>query len=133
MNEKHYLHKIELATRHTVIVIDNNEKPETTYTYLNDAPIMAGGKAASNKNYWTLGPVDTENEAEVLALAIAERYGYDVMTNGKLLGLPYMGKPGKWVTASEAAAALGRIKSDKKAHASRENGKMGGRPKVSNA
>jgi len=32
------------------------------------------------------------------------------------------------ITASEAAAALGRIKTEKKAKQARENGKLGGRP-----
>ena len=37
--------------------------------------------------------------------------------------------PGWAITSSAAAAALGSIKSDKKSAASRENGKLGGRPK----
>ena len=36
---------------------------------------------------------------------------------------------GEWVAASEVASALGSIKSDKKAAASRQNGKLGGRPR----
>jgi len=35
---------------------------------------------------------------------------------------------GEWVAASEVASALGSIKSDKKAAASRQNGRQGGDP-----
>ena len=37
-------------------------------------------------------------------------------------------EPKKQTTVSEAAAVLGRIKTEKKAASSRENGKKGGRP-----
>lgn len=103
-----------------MIALDTTAKPATTYTYLNDAPIVdTNGKRVPNKVFWTLGPVETETEAQTLALAIAERYGFDVMVNGKLAGLPYMGEPGKWVSNSEAAAALGKIRSEKKTLANR--------------
>lgn len=116
----YYLHKIELATGRSVIALDNNQKPANTYTYINDAPIIgADGERVQNKNYWTLGPVETENEANNLALTLAKHYGCDVMAGGKLLDLPYMGEPGQWVSGSEAAAALGRIKSEAKTLANR--------------
>lgn len=122
--EKYYLHKIELATGQSLIAIDNSPESPTTYTFLNNAPIIAGGKSVSNKTFWTLGAVETENEAKVLAFAIAERYGYDVMIDGKLLGLPYISKPGKWASNSEAAAALGKIRSEKKTLANREKANL---------
>lgn len=36
---------------------------------------------------------------------------------------------GAWANVSAAAAAMGRIKSERKAKSSRENGKKGGRPR----
>jgi len=39
---------------------------------------------------------------------------------------PYCGKP---ITRKQAAKALGSAKSERKAQASAENGKLGGRPK----
>ena len=128
---KYYLHKIELAVDRSAIAIDNSAKPATTYTYLNGEPIVySDGERVPNKIYWTLGEVESENEAKQLAFVLAEHYGCDVMSNGKLLGLPYMGKPGQWVSRSEAAAALGSIKSEKKSKSSAANGKLGGRPKL---
>lgn len=127
---KYYLHKIELSAGRAAISKDQNEKPDTTYTYLNDEPIIGvDSERVPNKILWTLGAVETENEANQLAFILAEHYGCDVMSNGKLLGLPYMGKPGQWVSRSEAAAALGSIKSEKKSKSSAANGKLGGRPK----
>lgn len=123
----YYLHKIELSVGRAAISIDESEKPETTYTYLNGEPIIyQDGTRKPNKILWTLGAVETENEANQLAFVLAEHYGCDVMSNGKLLGLPYMGKAGEWVSRSEAAAALGSIKSERKTIAARENAKKGG-------
>ena len=127
---KYYLHKIELSAGRAAISIDESEKPVTTYTYLNDEPIIgADGERVPNKILWTLCEVETENEAKQLAFVLAEHYGCDVMVNGKLLGLPYMGKPGQWVSRSEAAAALGHIKSEKKAAANRDPSKANKPPK----
>jgi len=126
---KYYLHKIELSAGRAAISIDESEKPATTYTYLNNEPIIgADGERIPNKIIWTLGAV-TEKEANQLAFVLAEHYGCDVMANGKLLDLPYMGKSGQWVSRSEAASALGSIKSAKKSKSSAANGKLGGRPK----
>jgi len=117
---KYYLHKIELGTGRSAIVIDNSKKPATTYAYLNSEPIVySNSERVPNKIYWTLGEVKTENEANQLVFVLAEHYGCDVMANGKLLGLPYMGKSGEWVSRSDAAAALGKIKSEKKTLANR--------------
>lgn len=123
---KYYLHKIEMSVGRAAIVIDQNEKPVVTYTYLNGEPIIgADGERVPSKTLWTLGAVE-ENEANQLAFTLAEYYGCDVMKDGELLGLPYMGKAGQWVSRSEAAAALGKIKSERKTNAARENAKKGG-------
>lgn len=133
-----YLHKMILATNRAVIYIDENPEPSTTFTYLNGAPISYfqndAGKVP-NKNLWTLGPVETENEAKNLALALAEFYVCDILKDGKLLGLPFMGESGKWVSKSDAAAALGRLggKANTTAQnaARAKNAKHAGRPKNS--
>lgn len=115
----YYLHLLDGSHLHrdTIIVIDEKSEPTNIEIELYTDGIKAGYKTA-----WTLGPVPTENEARGLALAIAKRYNYDVMRDGELMRLPqsYM---------SEIASILGSKKTDKKAAASRENGRRGGRPK----
>lgn len=126
----YYIHKIELATNRTVLSIDNAKTPQPTYTYLNDAPIIDDhGNRVPNKPSWTLGGIETENETKNLAIALATYYGCDIIKGGKPIGLPMMGSPGKWVSASDAARALGSIKSERKTKSSRANGKLGGRPR----
>lgn len=127
---KYYLHKVELSAGRAAISIDESEKPVATYTYINNEPIIgADGERVPNKILWTLGAVENESEANQLAFVLAEHYGCDVMSNGKLLGLPYMGKSSQWVSRSEAAAALGHIKSEKKAAANRDPLKANKLPK----
>lgn len=83
----YYLHLLDGSPLHIDSVIIVSET--------NEAPVMetglksfSNGEALCMKKSWTLGPVSTHNEAEVLALAIAARYNYDVMIDGELRRLP---------------------------------------------
>jgi hypothetical protein len=133
MAKKYYLHFLDgsRVQRGSVIVIDNSAKSPVMEHRIGTSPLIdTEGNHQTFDIGWTLGAVETENEAKQLAFVLAEHYGCDAMANGKLLGLPYMGKPGQWISRSEAAAALGSIRSKKKSKSSAENGRLGGRPKV---
>jgi hypothetical protein len=118
----YYLHQVK-TIRDTIIVVDNTPVMAATVIYINDQPVIdADGKPVPNQIGWTLGPVETRNEAEVLSLAIAKRYNYDILIDGQLLNLPLIDR-------SQAASAMGSVTGGKKAAASRENGARGGRPR----
>jgi hypothetical protein len=118
----YYLHQVK-TIRDTIIVVDNAPTMTATVTYINDHPVIdVDGNPVPNQIGWTLGPVETRNEAEVLALAIAQRYNYDILIDGQLLNLPLIDR-------SQAAAAMGAVTGGRKAATARENGKRGGRPR----
>jgi hypothetical protein len=123
----YYLHQVETSTRNSIIVIDKEQQPQTTYTYIDDSPIIdESGKRVPNKCNWTCGPIATQVAAERLARVIARSYNWDVQIDGKLMRLPY-----DYMDSGSAASALGSIKSARKAKSSAENGKLGGRPRKS--
>ena len=131
MNDKFYLHFLDGSRFHrgSIVVINHVKRPPSIEVKIGDSPLIDGVERSVYDNGWTLGPVETENEANNLAFALAHHYLCDVMANCELLGLPYKGEQGQWVSNSEAAATLGRIKSNRKAKSSRKNGKRGGRPR----
>jgi hypothetical protein len=132
MTTKYYLHLLYGSRNHrgSIITITQSQNAPVVEHNIGGSPLIdEDGKHETFDIGWTLGSVATEQQAETLALCIAERYGYDVMVDGKSLGLPYLGKPGKWASKSEAAAALGSIKSERKSKSSANNGRLGGRPK----
>lgn len=119
----YYLHQID-APQGGIVIIDNEPVTKDTTTYINGYPIVYGdGTPVKSKIGWTLGPCTTRNEAEVLALAISERYNWDVMIDGVLLRLPIDDN------RKRAASLLRSIPSEDRTAASRENGKKGGRPR----
>ena len=83
----YYLHLFDGSRLHigSVIVVSETSDAPSMETKLRD--IGTGQNQFMTKS-WTLGPVSTHNEAEVLALAIAARYNYDVMIDGELRRLP---------------------------------------------
>jgi hypothetical protein len=120
----YYLHQLD-TIRGGIIVIDHLAETEDATLLINDAPVIyAGGTPVKAKKGWTLGPVNTSNEAETLAITIAKRYNWDVEIDGKLMRLPLVDTDRR-----NAGAALGATKSERKTASSRENGKKGGRPK----
>jgi hypothetical protein len=132
MDTKYYLHLLDGSRCHRgsiIAITETQEHPVIEHNIGVNPLIDEAGTPQTFDHAWMLGPARTINEAEALAFCIAERYNYDVMVSGKMLGLPYMGKPGNWASSSESAAALGSIKSEKKAKSSAANGKLGGRPK----
>ena len=123
----YYLHQIDTVRGH-IIVIDNDQILDDVVININNAPVIdAEGEPVKAKMGWTLGPVATRNEAESIATTIARRYNWDIEIDGKLMRLPQ-----DYIDNRTAAAALGSIKTPRKAASSRENGKRGGRPRKTN-
>ena len=74
----YYLHLLDGSRLHidsVIVVSETNESP-IMETALRDA---SNGQALCMERSWTLGPISTHNEAEVLALTIAARYNYKVI------------------------------------------------------
>ena len=119
-----YLHFLDGSRNHrgsVVVITETETAPVIEHNVGGSKLVDKTGKAETFDTGWKLGPVPTKNNAKKLAYAIAREYNYDVMIDGRVVGLSY--------DTSVAAAALGAVKSKKKAAASRENGKKGGRPR----
>jgi hypothetical protein len=119
-----YLHLLDGSRNHrgSVIAITETEvAPVIEHNIGGSKLVDETGKPETFDAGWKLGPVRTKNNAEKLAYTIAREYNYDVMIDGRVVGLPY--------DTSAAAATLGRSKSEAKATAARANGRKGGRPR----
>lgn len=120
----YYLHQFDTA-RDGIIVVDEKPTTESITLIVNGEPMVyEDGSVVKAKPGWTLGPVTTRNEAEVLALTIAARYNWDVEIDGQLQHLPQ-----GYMTPAQMGAKGGSRKSANKSASSRENGKKGGRPR----
>lgn len=123
MDQKFYLHETKTPAG-TFILIDNNPTGEEAPQVFMDADplVYANGETVKARFGWTLGPVENRTVAEGLAMAIAARYNWDVVIDGARMRLNL-----EDVDKRLSAQALRAIPSEKRANASRENGKKGGR------
>lgn len=99
--------------------------------------MLKAAKSGNWKLYWGMSPLPTGAEAlgtvqrETLEIGALIRLSTGIYVQGNAGAIRTLDQRDAKVAIerSEAAVALGRMKSDKKAAVARENGKHGGRPR----
>jgi len=130
----YYIHMMDGGRCHrdSVVWVSGESTPPQVEHQIGNNPIVdSKGNPVMFDAKWTLGPVESENEAMALSSLIAARYNHKIC---------FMG--GDWVYSDKFddiwreisrmnASRMGRSTSEAKSAAARQNGKRGGRPRKS--
>lgn len=101
----YYLHLLDGTRyhRHSIILINQDAAtPHVAVTVGDIALVNQDGTPVYFDNRWQLSPVDSEAEAKSLAIAIAERYNYEVILNNKSVAADDASLSVQWITSRDA-------------------------------